>query len=142
MRTSKRARCINCKCSMIQRSGKVCNFNFVASNECFEIAEMHKKSLECSLNGHTTGMTLAAMSGKRTLQEWRVRTSSCLYLSVSSCSDTLLVLMTSFFSTITSCKKKRTIQVLCLNRKDCLTFNSNYLPLHEKLKFCLVFVYM
>lgn len=47
-------------------------------------------------------MTLAAMSGKRTLHEWRVRTSSCLYLSVSSCSVTLFVLITSFFKTITN----------------------------------------
>lgn len=52
----------------------------------------------------TTGMTLAAMSGKRTLQEWRVRTNSCLYLSVSSCSVTLFVLITSFFNTITNWK--------------------------------------
>lgn len=52
----------------------------------------------------TTGMTLAAMSGKRTLQEWRVRTNSCLYLSVSSCSVTLFVLITSFFKTITNWK--------------------------------------
>lgn len=51
-------------------------------------------------------MTLAAMSGKRTLHECRVRTSSCLYLSVSSCSLALLVLMTSFLSTITSWKKQ------------------------------------
>lgn len=54
----------------------------------------------------TTGMTLAAMSGKRTLQEWRVRTNSCLYLSVSSCSVTLFVLITSFFKTITNWQKK------------------------------------
>ena len=52
-------------------------------------------------------MTLAAMSGKRTLQEWRVRTNSCLYLSVSSCSVTLFVLITSFFKTITSWKTNR-----------------------------------
>lgn len=55
----------------------------------------------------TTGMTLAAMSGKRTLQEWRVRTNSCLYLSVSSCSVTLFVLITSFFRTITNYKTNR-----------------------------------
>lgn len=55
----------------------------------------------------TTGMTLAAMSGKRTLQEWRVRTNSCLYLSVSSCSVTLFVLITSFFKTITNWQKKK-----------------------------------
>lgn len=79
----------------------------------------------------TTGITLAAMSGKRTLQEWRVRTNSCLYLSVSSCSVTLFVLITSFFKTITNWERNRCHNVLrlfplCL-RQDYITIVTTWI---------------
>lgn len=54
---------------------------------------------------HTTGMIVAAMSWNL-MQHWcSVRTSSCRYFPVSSCS-TLFVLTTSFFNTNTICVQK------------------------------------
>lgn len=54
---------------------------------------------------HTTGMMVAAMSWNL-MQHWcSVRTSSCRYFPVSSCS-TLFVLTTSFFNTNTICVQK------------------------------------
>ena len=49
-------------------------------------------------------MTVEATSANLTLHWWSVRTSSCRYLPVSSCSIALFVFTTSFFSTSTICQ--------------------------------------
>lgn len=92
----------------------------------------------------TTGMTLAAMSGKRTLHEWRVRTNSCLYLSVSSCSVTLFVLITSFFKTITNWKTSRchwicnlfSVFFPCVYARKTTTKTWIHCPCHPPLPRC------
>ena len=68
----------------------------------------------------TNGITCAAMSGNLTLQACRVRTRSCLYFPVSSCSPAFSVLVTSFFSTRTIWKEIEAHDILCYYWQNCL----------------------